>query len=294
MSQSDWSTPPIFIGACGRSGTTMTVDLLGLHPLLSPVYETQFVVELIHNFYQNTDSPLNERIESYRRSAYDWSKCLENPPHNKRQHERYHHGYHYYCFDADFFRERTDQFIARLSNHPPGNIIPDYIRDIFQRHAENDGKPFWINKTPVYIYAPTALLDWFPNLKLIHTIRDLRAVVASMKECDWAPEQLDDKIERWEQAIHHGRDFGNEHPDQYIEVRYESLVKHPKSVIRGILNQLSPNLAEDASERAEEILQNGVDMDPTRLNSWKSSLTSDEVERIHDHAGDWLTELGYD
>ncbi|SES71567.1 Sulfotransferase family protein [Salinibacillus kushneri] len=30
---------PMFIGGAGRSGTTLLVDLIGLHPNISPVYE---------------------------------------------------------------------------------------------------------------------------------------------------------------------------------------------------------------------------------------------------------------
>ena len=38
---------PVFLGGAGRSGTTLAVDMIGLHPELSPIYETSFVVELI-------------------------------------------------------------------------------------------------------------------------------------------------------------------------------------------------------------------------------------------------------
>ena len=37
---------PIFIGGASRSGTTLLVDMLGLHPNLSPIYETDFVLDV--------------------------------------------------------------------------------------------------------------------------------------------------------------------------------------------------------------------------------------------------------
>ncbi|WP_404454406.1 sulfotransferase [Virgibacillus necropolis] len=45
--------PPMFIGGAERSGTTLLVDLLGLHSNISPVYETDFVKFLVKMFYTN-------------------------------------------------------------------------------------------------------------------------------------------------------------------------------------------------------------------------------------------------
>jgi hypothetical protein len=99
-----------FIGGVGRSGTNLIVDMLGLHPSLSPIYETDFALYFLE-FVRNRRLPqLHEAIEF----SLDWATPLPYRPHSKRKHEKYHHGPHYILFTLKHMRERIDAFLGNL------------------------------------------------------------------------------------------------------------------------------------------------------------------------------------
>ena len=108
--------PPIFIGGAGRSGTTLLVDLLGLHPDISPIYETDFVTILVKLFYSKKSKNLSiqEKKNKYRAFIYKWSEPLPKRPDNKRKHEKYVHGPHYILFSKEKIRNKTDEFLNKL------------------------------------------------------------------------------------------------------------------------------------------------------------------------------------
>ncbi|MGH6882780.1 MAG: sulfotransferase, partial [Hypericibacter sp.] len=48
--------PPLFIGGCGRSGTTLLSDLLGCHSQLSPIYEPGFIMNVASLIFFNQET----------------------------------------------------------------------------------------------------------------------------------------------------------------------------------------------------------------------------------------------
>ncbi len=68
---------PVFIGGAGRSGTTLAVDMIGLHPKISPVYETDFVNSILTTLF-GSQGPLNtDKIASFANMRDIWSKELK-------------------------------------------------------------------------------------------------------------------------------------------------------------------------------------------------------------------------
>src|SRR5512147_3252902 len=89
------AVPPLFIGGCGRSGTTLAVDLLGMHPVLSPVYETGFVLEVAQLLFSSGGLSAFMVADQIERLMSHWLRDLPHRPHNKKDYERYWHGAHY-------------------------------------------------------------------------------------------------------------------------------------------------------------------------------------------------------
>src|SRR5262245_22218161 len=159
---------PVFIGGAGRSGTTLVVDLLRTPARLRPVYETKFVLCVARRVA--AERPLAESGAAVRALMHQWTESLPQRPHFKRPHERYLHGPHYILFGRDYALEATETLIDELATDP----IPGYrrfVESLFARHAELDGKPFWVNKTPTYIAALPFLKQIWPELLFIHCVR---------------------------------------------------------------------------------------------------------------------------
>mgnify|MGYP003886539303 CR=1 FL=1 len=98
---------PIFIGGAGRSGTTLAVDMVGLHPGISPVYETNFISHLISLLSAPRKLPMPQLQLAILQIMDRWSQNLPRLPNNKRPHERYHHGPHYVRMERAFVMARA-------------------------------------------------------------------------------------------------------------------------------------------------------------------------------------------
>src|SRR5215475_2727722 len=140
--------PPFFIGGCGRSGTTLAVDLLGLHPSLSPVYETGFVLEVAQLLFSNPGVSAFVVSDHVQQLMEEWSRELPFRPHDKKDYERYWHGAHYVLFGREAALAATATLIDDLLTAEPQVGFRRFIAGLFAEHARQDGKPGWINKTP--------------------------------------------------------------------------------------------------------------------------------------------------
>lgn len=166
----------LFIGAVGRSGSTLLVDMLGLHQALSPVYETDFVIPFLEWVRNGTVTQLGQAFHF----AQKWANPLPHRPHSKREHERYHHGPHYVLFTKKHMEEALNAFSQDLN---ASNIIEKINRlmtGLFQSHAWLDKKKLWINKTPSYVLYLPELKKIFTSMKFIHCIRDGRDAACSV------------------------------------------------------------------------------------------------------------------
>jgi len=283
---------PVFIGGAGRSGTTLVVDMLGLHPDLSPVYETDFVMGLTQILFGDQQEPVENKADKTRKYMDTWTKPLPHPPHNKREHERYHHGAHYILFDRPFAMQQTEVLVQRLSAGQQVEGFREFIGQLFAEHCRLDGKPRWINKTLAYVSMLPALKGLFPQMKFIQCIRDGRDVAASVITRPWGPNNVRDAAPWWLKIIERGQQFGALVPEQYLEVRYEDLVREPEATLGTILRWLGEAAVE--GEVVRQHLAGTIPLDPGRLGVWKQALSIEDQQYFLEAAGTLLDRLGYD
>lgn len=225
--------PPTFVGGCGRSGTTWVVDVLGLHPDLSPVYETDFVLAVARAICERQS---HEEILGYMEA---WCQDLPHRPHSKRSYERYVHGPHHVLFDGREGLEATRALLARLgSGEDRWAPFRDFVEQLFGCHAERDGKPYWINKTPSYVLELDLLHQVFADMRFIHVVRERAATARSIFGRPWGPDDIE--AARMYHAIHveAGRRWGTVNQDCYLEIRYEDLASDPHRTVSRALDWL--------------------------------------------------------
>lgn len=228
------SFTPTFIGGCGRSGTTLLVDLLGLHPQLSPIYETDFVVRMPQLY---ADAEVG--ISGFMPFVDRWSAHLPHRPHSKKDYERYFHGPHHLLFTREEIMDEVEKLIAQLQEREVfEQCFAGFIKKLFAAHCKRDGKPYWINKTPVYVMHLDFLQRLFPEMRFLHVVRNEMDVARSIVSRPWGPATLEQAIVYCQEHVAAGRAWGGRNPRQYRELEYEKLLLSSEQEITAVLNWL--------------------------------------------------------
>lgn len=178
-------------------------------------------------------------------------------------------------------------------------------------------------KTPNHVQTLALLSQLIPHAKVIHIIRDGRDCAVSgwyhfrrvnQRNLDVVEETyprlaiyVEQFVQRWVQDVPKGQAFGHQHPDRYIEIRYEHLHERPEAELRGILQFLDLSasagmIAECVSQGSFESLSGGRtpgEHDPNShyrkgiVGDWRNHFDQ-ECHRVFNHYGaDLLVRLGY-
>lgn len=280
---------PVFIGGAGRSGTTLVVDMLGLHPDLSPIYETSFVISLLSVLGERQIG--EEALQKIHAEMDEWTRPLPVRPHFKREHEKFFHGPHYILFERPFAMQRTGELIAKLrAGNSAVEEVKRFILDLFADHVKRDSKQRWINKTPDYVLHLEKLRLLFPDLKFIHCVRDGRDVAASVMTRSWGPKTIEHAAQWWLQKVSAGLQFASKHPEQVLVVKYEDLIRHPADELRRMLTWIG------ATDQVEPILAN-YEKGPIKIlgedDKRPAGLSDANAVKFCQLAGATLRSLGY-
>jgi hypothetical protein len=256
----------IFVGGCGRSGTTLFREILGRHPNIAFGPETSMF-----------GLPFNVRI-----IALPWAI---DPKELRRVQDR--------CSDllefADiFYREYLlkDTGKSRWADKTPNNV-----------HAIERLLTWYPNGRFIHILRDgrdvVCSLRHHPRQKYIKGRLVDTQVTNSISMCSM----------RWLEDTSRGLAFQN-HP-RYLEVRYEDLVSEPGAVVQGVCEFLGEEPTEKMLE-VESIVSdqhlegrlmcNANAADPISRSSigrWRRDLSLNERHEFVDVAGELLLALGY-
>ena len=185
----------------------------------------------------------------------------------------------------------------------------DFLRIVMDQIARQQGAQRWAGNAPEEILHLRQIKKTVPDALVIHMIRDGRDVSVSLSQkryirpFPWKDHETPEGASLyWEWIIRKGQAAGVELGDDYTEVRFEELVRDPRSVLR----TLSAFLAHDLDY--DRILENRIGAVATPNSSfrnrseekfnpigrWEHQLTIDQLTRIESLVGDTLAELGYE
>ncbi len=149
-----------------------------------------------------------------------------------------------------------------------------------------------------------SLVKIYPSAKILHIIRDGRAVAASWAAHPFGAGNLYVAARQWKERVLEGRRSGRALGDaSYLEVRYEELLASTEETMRGVyafldeppppqppqLNPL-PLAASDPGWRGvshTEIVTDNAD-------AWRVRMSRADVCIVESVAGNLLTALGYE
>ncbi|MGH7823896.1 MAG: sulfotransferase family protein [Candidatus Binatia bacterium] len=309
---------PIFVVGVGRSGTTLLVNLLGCHPLLSPIYETAFLRNLLMLcesaswFWGNSPSRrlgalipgypqrfLLSRCEKYRKKCEEFRSFIRSlPPPAERREQGVRQKYEVFPFENQALLFNMDELIKEMEAFlqvlvaGPRNEVEIYalarsaIDRQFSEHCARAQKAHWVNKTPRLLLSLDLLPKLYPGAKCIHIVRDGRDVAASFRTLSWGPRDVRQAARRWRDRLSQRKRFDSRRLS-YLEVHYEDLIKAPSEKLEMIMRFLE-------LEGSTEDVVGRLPIYNYRVGAWRTAFSLNERKAFDQEAGELLIELGYE
>jgi len=278
----------IFVVGCARSGTTLMASILGAS---SEIATYRAETKLLDGCREKYGDLKKENSKS--RFLKDWLRS--------RQFVR-----------SGLARQTCIDIVGREQSYI--GVLAAFMRLV----AENQGKSRWVDSTPTNGYCLDQIGKAFPNAKVIHMIRDGRAVSASLAKLGWtgvatknSNAALQYSALTWKHATDAILTLSQTLGSKYTEIRYEELVNKPMELLPRIFQYL--NLSETnfekivdgtfeaADNRKSSLIRanspyrdvsKGISAQPAKR--WLNELSPEQIAAIELACGTSLTRLGYE
>lgn len=265
---------PIFIGGCERSGTTLLGAMLGVPASYLCVPEMQFKFDILQ-WAANSDT-----------NRLDTSETLKRLTRRAR------------------FRLWELELSEASSSQPSlsGREMIEWLVRQYGQQVEKTLPMVWIDHTPKNIRHTQTLFTAFPDARMVHIVRDGRAVAASVLPLDWGPNVIESAARFWAERLAYGLAAELRWPERVVRVRYEDLVQAPEATLRELCGHLSisydPTMRQGTGFHtprytAKQHMLVGKAPDPARIHGWQQQLTARQIEIFENVTTDLLEMLGY-
>jgi hypothetical protein len=279
--------PPLFVGGCRRSGTTLVRTMLNAHPDLAVPHETFFMIP----GYRARERWGDLSRDDNRVRLATWVATREEPRAYRLSPDR-------------------DELMARMVAAPP--TLGSVLSAGFRLHAERQDKPCWGVKQPGFAMNLDAVFAMFPDARYVHIVRDPRAAAASIRRISeqpgrrgWYGQGLTAGADLW-QRCQRAADRWRRRlpPEQFHEIQYEQLLEDPEAVLGDLarFSALEPSGVERMLAFHEKVdiprgkihalLSQPLTTEPVR--KWERELTREEIALVERVAGDRMSRYGYE
>jgi hypothetical protein len=272
--------PPVFIVGCPRSGTSFLYHLLLSSGGFAEFHSQMNVYDVLEPIYGDLGKPKNKQaaLEEWLRSKAFRVSGLEAT-------------------------EIKEKVLAECDS------ASSFLRIIMEEVARKQGVDRWIDSTPTNVPHMLRIHHDMPDAVFMHIIRDARDVALSLDKRSWSRPLPWDKRRSllagglyWEWIVRKGRALGAKLGPQYMEVRYEELVDHPREVLAPIGKFLQHDIDYDGVQKVgigsvkkpltsfgEELQQGRF----TPVGRWKGKFPPDQLIEFETLVGAYLQEVGY-
>ena len=273
----DRSCEPFFIVGAQRSGTTMLRLMLNSHPNLFVPFESKFITEYYRRLEEYGD--LSEKNNIHR-----LLQDIAKEPFVKK---------------GKLIENQQAVITKSISTYA------ELISEIFSTAAQDMGKIRWGDKTPSYVTEIDIIHKLFPNAKIIHLVRDGRDVAVSLSKLDWGTTHIPRLANDWRWKTILAHKMGAMLNGNYLEIKYEQLVKNPRIVLQKICDFLDEPYSDEMLQYTDHAQHNmpseslkwhKTSIQPpttSRMFVWKHSMSKSDQIIFEQIAGDALAIFGY-
>ena len=303
---------PVFIGGF-RSGTTLLINLLGLHPALAPWFETKFLCEALRwmrvlrepgaaSFEADYCAPpepagfalhqVAERMALDMRATFARQAGREDS--GKAAHERYPVGHDCTCYTPAQASRALADWRAGLGGDADYGATAaatgKLIETLGGAHRQGLRRARWINKTPEISRFARELRDCLGPCRIVYLLRNGLDVVSSANALGWG--DVERLAFNWKGLVELTREAMRDCPQDYLELRYEDLLAEPAAVLDRVLAFCgeSPAGADIVARYTRDF--GAAAFDRSRIGAG-AGLGPREREAFERVAGDLQAELGY-
>jgi hypothetical protein len=299
----------VFVVGASRSGTTLMRNLLERSDQLALARETHFLGHLVARegaryYFRKVGDPRHDetlrriveliysgdfqRRSRWREVSPFWRWLVKNVPREEMQRRLL-------ALPAD---ERTER-----------GMMAAFLRV----YADTLGRPIMGEKTPAHLAYVDTLLEWFPSGRVIHIIRDPRAVFVSdlrrrrarlRRPYSWfahIPLLLPALLALqttlvWRDAARRHFDYVARYPDRYRLVRFEDVVRQPMETLPGVFAFLGVPMPPDPTavrvySRGYQVGKPGLDAEAA--DRWRQDIGAVSASWLSFALGGWMRRLGY-
>jgi LPS sulfotransferase NodH len=264
-----------------RSGSTLLAALLNRHRGVSVSVEADFVFEVLEYPHEP-------------RTAAGMAELLD-----------------YLERETRFAKLGLDraELERRLAAAPGGYGRDALLRALADLYFESrdPGAGMRVMKSPRVYFHLDALRRAFPGVRLVHVVRDGRAVFHSKtRSASYDGRAMADNVLHAARVWCRKLAIAGAHEDVMLTVRYEDLVREPEAVVAGLLDGLGvPAAGREVTKRQEDYaaaihadqrhIHENVGQRPEagRAASWRERLSAADVRLFEAVAGRWLARYGY-
>lgn len=298
----------IFIVGVSRSGTTLMRRILDKHSRIGIATENHFLGHLLpwegtrHYFRRLGDLRDDDRIHALVELIY--SGALQR---------------------RSRLRELSPYWRWLTRKVPPADIEAYLLasdrtdRGLFEAflriYADRRGKAVMGEKTPAHLEYVDELLAWFPDARIVHCLRDPRAIFVSelrrrtehavgvpYRQLAAMPALLSSfvllqVVWAWARAVHQHRRLVRRYPDRYRLVRFEDVVAQPEATLDDLCAFLGlkaePRMLEQ-KVTSKGALVGSAGFDAGAADRWRSHIDGSAEAAIDLLLGRRLVEMGYE
>ena len=181
-------------------------------------------------------------------------------------------------------------------------------------YADRRGKAVMGEKTPAHLDYVETLLEWFPDGRVVHCMRDPRAIHVSelrrrsehatgfpYRQLSAAPALMErfvllQVVWAWARAVNRHRTLRRRYPERYRLVRFEDLVAAPEATLSGLCDFLG--LAPEPRMLEQKVTSKGAlvgaaGFDAGAADRWRERIDPGAQAALQLLLGRRLAEMGY-